>query len=688
MFGKQFLIDEETLPVVEEIGSHMPGGFFIYKAEQPEELLFANQAVIEIFGCDDLEDFKQHTGFTFRGLVHPDDYASVTDSINKQIETSDDKMDYAEYRIVRKDGTIRWVDDYGHYAESDAYGGLYYVFISDITEKRERIENHIEEHRETIRTLHEYNEKLARESKVSGHIAQALADDYFFIYMVDPDTASYEEYLVEEGYSILGLGKSGDDFFEMSRAKISGVISDSDYDRFMETFNRENVMAIVERNGSFTTRYTLDLADETMNVTIKAVLMEDERGRHLVAGINNITPQVKREREYSRRLEEAQNKAKNDFLANMSHDIRTPMNAIIGYTNIASKSLDDHEVVKNSLEKIGSSSHFLLSLINDILDISKIESGKMQLNRGECDLIKILSRIEDITALQAKSKALDVSYDRSGIKNNLILADELRLEQVLINIVGNAIKYTPEGKSVAMTAEELPHKEPGMSRYRFVIKDTGIGISEDYLPYIFDSFTREHNTKTNRVQGTGLGLSITSNIVKMMGGTISVKSKLGEGSEFTVDLDLKTLGDANDHYSAETERPTEDRTSDLKGTKILLVEDNDINAEIAIMVLAKYGADVERETNGKAGLEKVADNPVGYYDAVLMDLQMPVMDGYEATSAIRKLEGDYYKCLPIIAISANAYDDDVQMCLDAGMNGHVAKPFQPEELLAKLKSYI
>ena len=260
-------------------------------------------------------------------------------------------------------------------------------------------------------------------------------------------------------------------------------------------------------------------------------------------------------------------------------------------------------------------------------------------------------------------------------------ADELRIEQVLVNIVSNVIKYTPAGKTVDLIAEE-EHIEGNRYRYYLIVRDTGIGISEDYLPHIFDSFTREEKTTVNRIQGTGLGLAITAKIVELMGGTISVKSKLGEGSEFTVVLELEALETENEDAESSKE------TIELTGRRVLLVEDNEINAEIACMVLSQFGIEVNRAGNGQIGLDQVQEHGPGYYDAVLMDIQMPVMDGYDATKAIRALDGDYYQSLPIIAMSANAYDEDVKACLAAGMNAHIAKPFNPDDLLKLLYSKI
>ncbi|MBQ7488113.1 MAG: response regulator [Clostridia bacterium] len=526
--------------------------------------------------------------------------------------------------------------------------------------------------------------RRAEEDRITySRVAQALTGDYFSIYVVEPDTERFVEYSSTERYSELGIEKAGDNFFSVSRHNMARLIYEGDRDRVLGTFTKEKVMKILERDGSFTMKYRLMFGETPVYVSMKATLLEDKNGRHLVIGTNNIDAQMKREEEYRIRMADARTQAKNDFLANMSHDIRTPMNAIVGYTNIAKSHRDDPEAMMDALDKIGSSSHFLLSLINDILDISKIESGRMQLNMGDCDLMAVFSRIEDITSLQARSRSLSIHYDHSSVKHFRVCGDELRIEQVLINIISNAIKYAPAGKSVTLIAEEMPG-DAGRAKYRFIVRDTGIGMSEEYLPHIFESFTREQSTTINRIQGTGLGLAITARIVEMMGGTISVVSKQGEGSEFTVELMLE-LRDAEGETGPESPAFSE---TDLNGKRVLLVEDNDINAEIAIMILEQYGMLVDRAVNGREAVEKIDRGGDGHYDAVLMDIQMPVMNGYDATRAIRARENTSGRILPIIAMSANAYDDDVRECLDAGMNAHIAKPFNPDELMIVLHSHI
>ncbi len=682
MNDKKLRLDENTLRVIEDLGDHMPGGFFIYEAKAPERLIYANKAVFDIYGCEDQKEFAELTGFTFKGMVYEEDYERISESIVEQIKSSDDNMDYAEYRIVTKDGNIRWVDDYGRFLESDVYGGIYTVFISDITEKHEQRESEKARQLATLKELSESFEKARSESITFSRVSQALAGDYFSIYIVDPDTDSFIEYSSSEGYEKLDVEKFGENFFETSRRNMDRLLYEEDKDRFMKVFTKERIMDPLRKGESFTMKYRVMMDGEPTYISLKATLMEDEEGSHLIIGTNNIDAQIKREEEYRRKIEEARDKAKNDFLTNVSHDIRTPMNAIVGYTNIANSHLNEPETVRDCLNKIGSSSHFLLSMINDVLDYSQIERGDLQLNVSDFDLFDVLRRIEDITSLQARNKALTIYYHDKDIRDHYVRGDELRIEQVLINIISNAIKYTPESGSVEIIVKQLEETGANTNRYRFIIRDTGIGISKEYLPYIFDSFSREKKTTINEVQGTGLGLAITAKLVKQMNGTISVESKVNEGSQFTVELDLEKC-DVEDLML-----PKENDNESLIGVRILLVEDNDINAEIATMVLSRYGIEVDRAVNGEEGVRILKEKKEGYYSAVLMDIQMPVMNGYEAAMAIRSLEGNYYRQIPIIAISANAQEHDIRDSLRSGMDTHIAKPFDPDMLLKTLQRLI
>lgn len=456
-----------------------------------------------------------------------------------------------------------------------------------------------------------------------------------------------------------------------------------DFDRLTEQMNSGrdiiscNLHAPIREEEWFTYNFIVVSRDKAGKVSEFIIARQD------ITALQKKEEETRRILEHARDEAEKGNRAKSNFLSSMSHDIRTPMNAIIGYTNIALDKLNDKDMVEDSLKKIAASSHYLLSLINDVLDMSKIESGKIQLNENMCDIGRIFERIADLTRSQASKKSLSLSFNTDKVAHPCIIADELRLEQILINIIGNAVKYTPNGGSVYIAAEEIEELSDNKSRYCFSVRDTGIGMSEDFLPHIFESFSRETNSTINKIQGTGLGMAITSRLVKLMGGEISVESKLGEGSVFFVNLEFAYRENTPKSDVASSDEEAFDK-DELAGKKILLVEDNDINAEIATLVLSEYGIEVERASNGQEGVDMLVKKGSGFYDAVLMDIQMPIMNGYEATRRIRSLDSEYAKRLPIIAMSANAYEEDVRESLASGMNGHIAKPFEPQMLAYEL----
>lgn len=385
-------------------------------------------------------------------------------------------------------------------------------------------------------------------------------------------------------------------------------------------------------------------------------------------------------------LAEEANRAKSDFLSTMSHDIRTPMNAIIGMTTLAVAHLGDSGRVADCLNKISISSRHLLSLINDILDMSKIESAQISLNRMEIYLPDMLEKLSAIIAPQAGEAGIRFDIRTEGIRHNYFYGDALRIDQILINILSNAVKYTREGGSVMFAAEEIPSvRQAGWLRYRFTVSDTGIGMTEEFLEHIFDPFARSAGTQ--RIEGTGLGLSITKGLVDLMGGEISVQSTPGEGSCFQVELECESAKEAEADRKAERKAPGADASDDrlFEGRLFLVAEDNEINAEILCELLSMYGAETVVRENGRQAVQAFLDAAPGTYDAVLMDIQMPEMNGYEAARAIRQTDRDDAAVIPIIAMTANAFSEDVKAAGESGMNAHVAKPVDVEMLRETLK---
>ncbi len=976
--GKVFELNEQTLSIIEEIGGHMPGGFFIYRSEGEEELLYANKAVFQIYGCADLEDFKALTGYTFRGMVHPEDYESISASIVQQIDSSDENMDYAEYRIVRRDGAVRWVDDYGHYAETKAYGGVYVVFISDITEKREQREQdaaareavivtltnayntvwlindvgtekcslyHSDmdaSHAEAIRNalsharytdtkteyvdtmvaeedrermqeqislpyilrqfekrsqfsvnfiralesgprhyridfgkvhmpggrlgvmmgfkdvdeevrqgramqkalaegrraqeeklaLREHIEEQERRQKELDSMITAMASDYRSVYYVDIDADDAVCYRAdpEDPDRI----REGLHFpYHAAFADYCARYVDAQFrDGFLHFIDPDNVRAVLATEKIMAFRYLAHRngADYYEMLRMAGVRHPSDRDDHIVhavgVGFTVIDAEMREALARNQALRDAlaaaedANKAKTAFLSNMSHEIRTPMNAIIGLNNIAMNEPSASDRVKEYLEKIDTSAHHLLGIINDILDMSRIESGRMVIKSEEFSFAKTLEQVNTMIGGQCRDKGLSYDCRILGHVDDYYIGDDMKLRQVMINILGNAVKFTPEGGTVSFTVEELAHFD-GKSTLRFTIRDTGIGMSREYLPKLFDPFSQEDSSSTSRYGSTGLGMPITKSIVELMNGNIEVQSEKGRGTTFTVtvtllDSDRQTVVRTEEDDSlphphemcvlvidddpiacehaqiilgqvgvscekalsgleglemvrlrharrepydlilvdwkmpeldgVETTRQIrsavgsetpiiiltsyswediadearlagvdtfvakplfagtvmdefreafrkknahlEKATADLKGRRILLAEDMPVNAEIMMMVLSMREMEVDHAENGRIALEKFCSHGPGTYDAILMDMRMPVMDGLEATRAIRALERPDAKTIPIIALTANAFDEDVQRSMQAGLNAHLSKPVEPEALFRTLENLI
>ena len=375
--------------------------------------------------------------------------------------------------------------------------------------------------------------------------------------------------------------------------------------------------------------------------------------------------------------------AKTCFLNNMSHDIRTPMNAILGYAQLMEDELKGMELPETleHLEKLHQSGNLLLSIINNVLDMARIESGRMEIDENYGRIENIRQTLFEIFDDEAKKKNLALYYT-INVEHEHILTDTTKVKEIFVNILSNAIKYTPPGGSVRVNVDELPCDEPGYMIARTRVSDTGIGMSQDYLTKIFDAFTREQNTTKSKIAGSGLGMSIVRKYVELLGGTIDVESELGKGSTFTVTLKHRIV-DESYYVKNHAENP-ETCSEILKGRNILLAEDNDLNAEIAEEILKRAGLKTERVEDGIQCVNRIIEMPAGTYDMILMDIQMPQMDGYKATQAIRNLPDKDKACIPIIAMTANAFEEDKRDAIAAGMNGHIAKPIQVDKLFSTL----
>lgn len=809
MFSKQFVLNEQSLAIIQQFGEHMPGGFFIYRADEAEELLYANKAVCRIFGCETIEEFVEFTGFTFEGMVHPDDYDRITALINTQVDENRYDMDFVEYRIIRRDGEIRWIEDYGHYVESDVYKGLYYVFISDVTSKHKQAES----------------DKALRSA-----VIEALTRVYDSVWLInDMETQQFELYRIDEKLVHLMPANVAVNLTKYSDAFVfySNLVLEEDREQFLEAVSPENIVQNTKDKLIYSVPFRRVFETGTRYYRVEFAKLELEaRETNIVVGFKDVDDEVRKEQQIQRALREAihaanaSSQAKSDFLSSMSHDIRTPMNGIIGMTAIASSSLDDREKVADCLRKITESSNHLLSLINEVLDMNKIESGKMELVEEEFNLAELLDGTLAMTRSQIQSHGHSFRMDIVNVEHELVIGDSRRLQQVFVNIMSNAIKYTPNGGKISLTVKESATKAHDFGHFQFIFEDNGYGMTEEFQKHLFDPFARADDKQTASIQGTGLGMAITRNIVRLMGGDISVESTYGSGSKFTVSVYLKLqniknvdfesfvdlrilvvdddpvccestceilndmgmnsewvltgkaavervrarlkqdrdffavfvdwklpdqggvettrqirklVGDDTpiiifsaydwteiehdaraagatsfvskplfrtklaslfssllDNQSGEdTEAPLQDLEDlDFSGHHVLLVEDQEINAEIAEVFLEMAGLEVDWAKDGAEAVQMFSASPDGYYSIIITDIQMPIMNGYEAARAIRGMSSSYAKDIPIIAMSANAFAEDVMKSKSAGMNEHIAKPIDVDVLTRVLVTYI
>ena len=404
-----------------------------------------------------------------------------------------------------------------------------------------------------------------------------------------------------------------------------------------------------------------------------------------------ISSKKHREKQYAADLKNAAelaksaNEAKTRFLFNMSHDIRTPMNAIIGFSGLLEKNLQNEEKAKEYLGKICSSGNLLMTIINQILEIARIESGTIALQLKAEDINTVFHTVNTVFEEDIRKKNLQYSADLD-VYHTFIFCDRVKLQEIMLNIISNAIKYTSDGHAVHVKIYEKDSEDPRKARFIFNCEDTGIGMSEEYLPHIFEEFSREHTTTENKVAGTGLGLPIVKSMIELMGGSIQVESTQGVGTKFTVDISFDMASESDVYRDQISEQP--DVLEKLEGKRILLAEDNDLNAEIAIELLAEQKIITDRAEDGAECLDKLEKADSGYYDMILMDIQMPVMDGYDAAARIRRMKDEKKASIPIIAMTANAFAEDRQKAISMGMNDHVAKPIDMNVLLPVIAKHI
>ena len=422
-------------------------------------------------------------------------------------------------------------------------------------------------------------------------------------------------------------------------------------------------------------------------IVIILVLLRKARKAEAAAKLAaNDTQKLNEKLEIALKKAEDASLAKTSFLNNMSHDIRTPMNVILGYAQLMENELNGKDIPEalEHLEKLQQSGNLLLSIINNVLDMARIESGRMEIDENYCRIEDVWKSLFAVFDEKARKKNISLHYTMN-VEHEHVLTDVTKVKEILVNILSNAIKYTPAGGSVMVYVDELPCDESGYMIVRIRISDTGIGMSQDYLTKIFEAFTREKNTTKSKIAGTGLGMSIVKNYVDLLGGTIDVESELGKGSTFTVTLKHRIADER--YYVKKHIEESGTGNEILEGRNILLAEDNDLNAEIAEAILERAGLRIERVENGIQCVNRILKMPAGTYDMIFMDIQMPQMDGYKATQTIRNLPDKDKACIPIIAMTANAFAEDKKKTMEAGMNAHLSKPLNVPELMDTIRKF-
>ena len=623
-------------------------------------------------------DFYADTLKDVEKVVYPDDRDLIRDTFsNKEYikKTLAEQGQFTiDYRLMGEKGPV-WYRVKVVKKAGDDSRFLVGVFYTD----------------ERIRKEAEYVKSIEDGLKVIG----GLASDCVSLYTLNLDDDSYNVYsITDEANEIRPLVDRFGNFSAALRQYADEFVHEEDREKLYRFTDPDHVREALRdtRSHKVLVRRNFDGEWEWIEMNLIKTEPVDQPAKNVILSFTNRDLQVREEEGKRHQLEEAldlasyANQAKTAFLNSMSHDIRTPMNAITGYTRMAEKNIGDAKVVKEYLDKIELSGQQLLSLINQVLEMSRIESGKVVLSEEPVDIVEKAYAIQTVTGADVEKKGLNYTTSVKHIKHRHVLTDDSRMTQVITNIMGNAIKYTPEGGTIDYTVEELPCDRKGFGLFRFTVADTGIGMSGEYLEHIFDEFSRENTSTVSHIQGTGLGMSIVKKLVDLMNGKIDVQSEPGKGTTIAVTIPMKL----DDKFGTQEEKEKVYKKVNFSGKRLLLVEDNEMNREIAGDLLKEAGFIVETAEDGDIAVEMVKkvieSGDYGYYAAVLMDIQMPRMNGYEATKAIRELKPVEHH-VPIIAVSANAFEEDRQKSLAAGMDEHVAKPIDVQKLkeaLAKL----
>ena len=597
---------------------------------------------------------------------------------------------WIEYLIQDRLGKRVWIREIIALSQNEVTGDILGVIIMrDVTERK----------------------KIESENKRRMDVINGLSRDYESVYFVDLDTDSYDIYRREDRITSKYSSVFVPGYSDTVEAFAERGVCRQDRENFIRLLSRQNCIEALKKKKGFTFTFRNGNTGNPQYYRVKGVRIGNGRAMQMVLGFANIEEERQEELRKRRLLEDALEQArhaddaKSTFLSNMSHDIRTPMNAIMGFANIAAAHIDDPQKVRDSLDKIMASSNHLLQLIGNVLDMSRIESGRIILEESWVSLREIVEEVTDLMKPEILSRQHEYEFRVSENVPDYVLCDRLRVTQLLLNLLSNAVKYTPKQGRIMLSVSVGFGAPSGYSSLVFVVSDTGIGMSRDFQKRIFEPFERENNSTVSKVMGSGLGMPICKGIVDSMGGSMTIDSVQGRGSVITVNLALRSRQNGSGEGADPAPVPAADSCAmhsksavfykgESSGTaagrkvRILVVEDNELNREIAQELLEDDGYLVETAEDGESAIVKIARSDREYYDAVLMDIQMPGIDGYEAAKSIRKLFDKEHAQIPIIAMTANAFDEDMEKARAAGMNAYLAKPVEPESIRAVLEKVL
>ena len=651
---------------------NIPGGYHRCSLEEGHPFLYISNRFLAILGWT-REEIRTIFDNKFDNMLHPDDRNLSSDYVARILDTRGHGSEKDQiYRLLGKDG-YHWVTD----ATTLVKSGNQTFFQGNITDFTDFVKA---------------KEKKEQEIELQREIIEGLGKEYFSVLAVELDkdrVLSYRE-SGENGKIISDFcRKCGNRWSKIIPSYAETMVSDNTNGEFENQLGLETLRS-QEKDYSMTYEFKLETGINYHQVRVAFVKKKDGT-RMAVVGTRNIDSLIKKERMQEEKLKKAYvaaenaNKAKTEFLNNMSYDIRTPMNVILGYNHLMKSQLTESKQLDYQ-KKIEQSGKLLLAIINNVLDMARIESGKIKVDENYERVGEVVDEIISTFSSEAEEKEIHLSGSMKVTHRN-ILCDGTKIREIYVNLVSNAMKYTPRGGNVTITVEELPCEKEGYMKVKSEIKDTGIGMSKEYLPTLFEPFSREQNTTTRRIGGTGLGMPIVKKMVDLMGGSIEVASELGKGTVFTFTL-MHKIADRKFYGQTTEAAETSEMGKNLSGKHVLLAEDNDLNAEIAVTVLEETGIVIERVEDGIQCVNRVAQMSPGTYDLILMDIQMPNMDGYQAAQCIRHLDDKMKAEIPIIAMTANAFAEDRKKAFDAGMNGHIAKPIDMEKLGAVILSVL